>query len=1084
MSFVHLHLHSTYSVLDGFCNVSDLVAQVKVLGMPAVALTDHGTMFGTIQFHDEARNVGVKPIIGLETYLSPRRMIDKEAQIDRYATHLVLLAENEIGYQNLLKIASASQLEGFYYVPRIDHDFLAAHSDGLIASSACLSGEIQRAIIDHDFAKAERCLKWYLDLFGKERFFLELQSHDLDDLPMVNKTLVELSKRYNAQLIATNDVHYIKKEDWELQDILLALQTGKLLSDRDRMRMSDPSYYLRSPEEMKALFPNQPEAISNTLLVAEMCNVDLSAKGYHLPLFDVPDGFTPETYLRHLCELGIARRYQAHREDPEIVERLDMELGVIHEMGFDAYFLIVWDLCKYAKEHGIWYNARGSAAGSIVGYALDITLVDPIEHDLIFERFLNTGRINMPDIDMDFQDDRRAEVMEYCCNKYGSDKVSQIITFNTMGAKGAIRDVGRVMDIPLPEVNRVSKIITGISAKSTSLPEMMENSKELQELCESAPHIAKLMETAARMEGTIRSVGTHAAGVIITDQPITDYLPLHRPTNHDENLPIKSVAQYEMSVVDKLGLLKVDFLGLTTLTVMNKCAELIEAHYGKKYDIDSIPVNDPEVLAYLGSGHTSGVFQLESTGMTNSLKEMKPTHLAHVIAMIALYRPGPMQFISDYIQRMHGEAEIPYRHEKMKQIFESTYGVAVYQEQIMQAARLLAGYSPNDADDLRSAIAKKKEDKIKKHNKKFVEGAQKQGISKNVAIDIFEDWKKFAHYGFNKSHAADYGVIAMKTAYLKMNYPAEYMAALLSAWKNNTAKMSLYVVECRAMGVEVLPPDVNASGYDFEIEYQPDGKGLIRFGLGGIKNVGQNPVTLILEARRAGPFKDLGDFVRRVDLRQVGSRPLECLIKVGALRSFGTRRALLQAKDRMIAVSANHFKAVEVGQLMLFGSGATAHDRIELDDVQDISQREQLSWEKELMGLYISDHPMNTYISAVKDQITTMAEELAEMEPNTPVVVAGMVNKVRPLLTKRNKSMAFVSIEDISGQIELVVFPKVWEKYRTLVDIDNLLIVEGKTDTERGEPKILADSIKLVDVEKLGEFFQTKKVGQTRQTRC
>ncbi len=751
-----------------------------------------------------------------------------------------------------------------------------------------------------------------------------------------------------------------------------------------------------------------------------------------------------------------------------------MELGVIHEMGFDAYFLIVWDLCKYAKEHGIWYNARGSVAGSIVGYALDISLVDPIEHDLIFERFLNTGRISMPDIDMDFQDDRRAEVMEYCCNKYGADKVSQIITFNTMGAKGAIRDVGRVMDIPLQEVNRVSKIISGISAKSPSLPEMLENSKELQELCASAPQIAKLLETAARMEGTIRSVGTHAAGVIITDQPITDYLPLHRPTNHDENLPIKSVAQYEMSVVDKLGLLKVDFLGLTTLTVMNNCAELIEAHYGKKYDIDSIPVNDPDVLAYLGSGHTSGVFQLESTGMTNSLKEMKPTHLTHVIAMIALYRPGPMQFISDYIKRMHGEAEISYRHEKMKKIFESTYGVAVYQEQIMQAARLLAGYSPNDADDLRSAIAKKKEDKIATHNKKFVEGAQQQGIDKNVAIDIFEDWKKFAHYGFTKSHAADYGVIAMKTAYLKMNYPSEYMAALLSAWKNNTSKMSLYVVECRAMGVEVLPPDVNASGYDFEIEYQPDGKGLIRFGLGGIKNVGQNPVNLILEARRIGPFKNLGDFVRRVDLRQVGSRPLECLIKVGALRAFGTRRALLQAKDRMISVSANHFKAVEVGQLMLFGSGATAHDRIELDDVQDISQRERLIWEKELMGLYVSDHPMNTYITAVKDQITTMAEELAEMEPNTPVVVAGMVNKIRPLLTKRNKSMAFVSIEDISGQIELVVFPKVWEKFRTLVDIDNLLIVEGKTDTERGEPKILADSIKLVDVEKLGEFFKQK----------
>ena len=1036
--------------------------------MPAVALTDHGTMFGMVEFHDAARAEGIKPILGLETYLAPRSMRDKDVHRDKRAFHLVLLAENPIGYQNLLKIATASQLDGFYYVPRIDKDFLASHSEGLIASSACLSGEIQRAIIDHDLAKAERNLAWYLDLFGRDRFFMELQSHDLEDLPLVNKTLVELSKRYNAKLIATNDVHYIKQEDWVLQDILLALQTGKLLSDTDRMKMSGSTYYLRSPQEMATLFPDQREALSNTLMVAEMCEVDLSPKGYHLPLFEVPEGYTPQTYLRYLCEKGLEHRYHERKDHPEIRKRLDVELGVIHEMGFDAYFLIVWDLCKYAKEQGIWYNARGSAAGSIVGYALDITLVDPIEHNLIFERFLNTGRISMPDIDMDFQDDRRAEIMEYCCQKYGSDKVSQIITFNTMGAKAAIRDVGRVMDIPLPEVDRVAKMIPGIPGKAPSIQEMLASSKDLKEVYDSTPYIKKLIDTASRMEGTVRSVGTHAAGVIISDKPITDYVPLHRPTNQDDSLPIKTVAQYEMSIIDHLGLLKVDFLGLVTLTIMHKCSEFIKERYGKLFDLDSIPTNDQAVLEYLGQGHTSGVFQLEGTGMTRYIKEMQPTDLSHVIAMIALFRPGPMEFIPDYIDRMHGLKPITYRHERMEKIFKDTFGIPVYQEQIMQAAMELAGYSPGDSDDLRSAIAKKKEQKVEKHRKQFIKGAQEQGISKKIAEEIFVDWENFARYGFNKSHAADYGVIAMKTGYLKLNYPVEFMTALLSAWKNDAAKVSQYILECRSMGIDVLPPDVNASGYDFQIEDRPGDKAAIRFGLGGIKNVGQNPVNLILDARRIGPFKDLSDFARRVDIRQLGSRPLECLIKVGAMSAYGSRRALLQAKDRLISVSTSYFKAAEAGQMMLFGAAANSVDRIDIENLADIGLREQLGWEKELMGLYISDHPMNAYMATVRDQVTTLANELFELEQEAKVIVAGMVSKIRPLITRKsNKEMAFVTLEDISGMIDLVVFPNTWEKFRNQVDIDNLLIVEGKADVGRGEPKILVDNIRLVDVDSL-----------------
>ncbi|MCJ7695244.1 MAG: DNA polymerase III subunit alpha, partial [Anaerolineaceae bacterium] len=1067
MSFVHLHVHSTYSILDGFCNLKDLVGRVKELDMPAVALTDHGTMFGAIEFYNTAKAAEIKPILGLETYLAPRTMQDRDVHRDKKAFHLVLLAENLKGYQNLLKIATASQLEGFYYVPRIDRAFLAAHSEGLIATSACLSGEIQRAIKEHDFPRAERSLLWYLDVFGKDRFFMELQSHEIEDLILVNRTLIEFSKRHNAKLIATNDVHYIRREDAPLQEILLALQTGKLLKDEDRMRMTGDSFYLRSPQEMKDLFPEVPEAISNTLMIADMCNVDLTPKGYHLPLFEVPEGYTPQTYLRYLCERGLEHRYHERQNTPEIRDRLYSELKVINEMGFDAYFLIVWDLCRHAKENDIWYNARGSAAGSLVAYALDVTLVDPIEHGLIFERFLNSGRVNMPDVDLDFQDDRRAEIMEYCCLKYGADKVAQIITFGTMGARGAIRDVGRVLDIPLSEVDRIAKMIPAIPGKPVTIKEALAASKDIQEVYNAAPHIQRLIDTASRMEGTVRNVGTHAAGVIITDMPITDYIPLHRPTNQDEDIPIKTVAQYEMSIIDHLGLLKVDFLGLVTLTIMNKACEFIQNRHNIAFDLDNIPTDDPKVFEYISEGHTAGMFQLEGTGMTRYIKEMKPTALSHVIAMIALFRPGPMEFIPEYIERMHGLKPITYLHEKLEKIFKDTYGFPVYQEQLMQAVMELAGYTARDSDDFRRAIAKKKEKDVKKHHKQFLKGAQEQGIKKDTAEAIFAEWENFARYGFNKSHAADYGVIAVQTGYLKLHYPVEYMTALLSAWKNEASKVSQYILDCRGMGIDVLPPDVTSSGYDFQIEDKADGGEAIRFGLGAIKNIGQNPVSLILEARKTGLFKDLTDFARRVDLRQMGSRPLECLIKVGALNSFGSRKALLQAKDQIVAVSTNYFRAAEVGQMMLFGDAANSGDRILLDSYQAENLREQLDWEKELMGLYISDHPMNAYMTAVKDSVTHYSNELADAEHESRVIVAGMVNKIRPLLTKMNKNMAFVTLEDLFGQIDLVVFPSTWNKYQKDVDTDNLLIVEGKLDMERGDPKVLVDSIKLVDVNTL-----------------
>ncbi len=1068
MSFVHLHVHSSYSVLDGFGKPADLVARARELGMPALALTDHGTMFGTLDFFKAANAAGIKPIIGLETYLAPRSRFDKDVSKDKKPFHLVLLAENMQGYKNLLQIATASQLEGFYYHPRIDKEFLAAHADGLIASSACLSGELPRAFLEGDPEKAERALGWYLDLFGRDRFFLEIQDHNLPELNQVNRGLLALADKFQARMIATNDVHYIRREDAEMQDVLLAIQTGKLLTDQNRMTMSDDSYYLRSPQEMRYLFSEIPEALSNTLEIADRCEVDLTRKGYHLPRFELPNGEDPGTYLRELCLTGLHTRIPAEADLPETRERLDYELGVIRAMGFDEYFLIVWDLCRHAREKNIWYNARGSAAGSLVAFALGITSVEPIRHKLMFERFLNPDRVTMPDIDLDFQDDRRADMMEYCNEKYGADKVAQIITFGTMGARGAIRDVGRVMNIPLPEVDRVAKIIPGPQqGKTPSIAETLEKSPELRAVYESSDQMKKLIDTASRMEGGIRNVGTHAAGVIISDAPIIEYLPLHRPTGQNEDLPIKSVAQYDMDGINDLGLLKVDFLGLVTLTIMAKACELIDRRHGRKLTLENIPTDDPEVYRYISEGHTVGMFQLEGGGMTSKIMQMQPTELSHLIAMIALFRPGPMDIISEYIDRMHGRKQVKYAHEKLKPILEETYGHAVYQEQVMQAAIALAGYSPADSDKLRSAISKKKEKEIAAHRVQFIEGAVKNGIARKDAESIFTDWEGFAHYGFNKSHAADYGVIAVQTAYLKYYYPVEYMTALLSAWKNDSEKCALYVAESKAMGLEVLPPDVNTSGYDFVIEDRPDQTAAIRFGLGAVKNVGQAPVDLIIAARGGRNFSSITDFARRVDLRQVGKRPLECLIKVGALDGFGPRHALLSSLEQLVSVSAAHFRAVELGQLTLFSGAQEPGAEVKLIAGSAADHNEQLEWEKELLGLYVSDHPLNTYMSLINGQISHLANQLEELNNKDSVVVGGLVKKVRPILTKKQQEMGFVTLEDNTGEIDLVMFPSVWETSGSQIEGGALLLVKGKVDHRETKVSVLVDQVTRVETEGL-----------------
>jgi len=1060
MSFVHLHVHTEYSILDGFSNIRKLVARARELGMPALAITDHGALYGVVEFYHAAREAGIKPIIGMEAYLAARTMKERDPHEDKKSTHLLLLAENQTGYQNLLQLASAAQLEGFYYYPRIDKELLARHAEGLLCTSGCISAEVPRLLTQGQVEQARKVLDWYFELFGRERFFLELQQHNIPALEAINRALLELGERYQAQFVATNDVHYINPDEARLQDILLAIQTGSLLSDPKRLRYEDPSYYLRSPAEMEALFREVPQALTNTLAIAERCTVALEAQAYRLPHFEVPEGHTPQSYLRALCEAGVQERYGERATSPEVRNRLEYELKVIHEMGFDTYFLIVWDLCRYARERNIWYNARGSAAGSLVAYVLRITLVDPLRHSLLFERFLNPGRVSMPDIDLDFRDDRRGEMLEYAVRKYGQDKVAQIITFGTLGARAALRDVGRVMDIPLSEVDRIAKLVPNIPGKPVSLEQALEEVPDLKAAYESAPHLRELIDTASRLEGVVRSVGTHAAGVVIADRPLIEYLPLHRPTSGSEETPVKTVTQFEMGILDKLKMLKVDFLGLATLTVMARACELIQQRHGISYTLESIPTDDPETYRFLGEGHTLGVFQLEGSGMTRWLIQMKPQTLDHIIAMVALFRPGPMDFIPDYISRMHGEAPVEYRHPAMEPIFRDTYGIPIYQEQIMRAAVELAGYTPSEADDLRKAISKKKRDEIEKHHRKFVEGATAKGIPSETAEAIFADWEEFARYGFNRSHAADYGHIAVQTAFLKLHYPVEYMTALLSVTKNETEKMALYVNEARSLGVPVLPPDVNASGWDFEIEEQ-NGQAAIRFGLGAVKNVGQGAVETIVKARQAGGhFRNLNDFAARVDLRAVGKRALECLIKVGALDGFGERAAMLEALEHILAVSAAHFRAAEAGQLSLFGVHTGITETITLPVVPQADRRTMLNWERELVGMYISEHPLTPYLNELRATVTHSSATLGEAAHQEKVCLAGMVSSIRPYQTKTGKMMAWVNLEDLHGNVELVLFPRVWEKFQFALEVGGLILVEGKADTQSTPAKVLVDDIR------------------------
>ncbi len=1056
-NFVHLHVHSEYSLLDGLPHPKDLAARASELQQPALALTDHGTMFAAIEFYDASKSRGIKPIVGVEAYLAKRSMKDRDAKEDRSSYHLLLLAENDEGYHNLLRLVSAAQLDGYYYYPRIDKEILEKYSAGIICTTGCPSGEVPRLLSDGRKEQARRALAWYRDVF-KDRFYVELQEHGIAEFAGLAKELIGLAREFDLPLVATNDAHYLRPEDASAQDILLCIQTNTVITDPKRMRMDGSDYYLKSSDEMHAIWRELPEALENTLLVAERCNIDLDFKEYHLPVFPVPDEFTPETYLRHLCEQGYKKRYP--EPTPQTRERLEYELGVIHKMGFDTYFLIVWDLTRAARERDIWFNVRGSAAGSMVAYCLQITNLDPLEQRLIFERFLNPGRITMPDIDLDFPDDRRAELIEYTVQKYGRANVAQIVTFGTLGAKAAIRDVGRALDYPLNEVDQVAKLVP--AGPHVKLDESIEKVPELKEVYDGNDYLRKLIDNAKSLEGVARHASTHAAGVVVADRPIAEYAPLHRPTRGDETSGFP-VTQFEMTVLERIGLLKIDFLGLSTLSIMRRACDLIRRRHGKDFNLGNIPVEDPKAFDLLSRGEVTGVFQVEGAGLRAVLTRMKPSRFSHIVAAISLYRPGPMDKIPTYIDRLHGVEKVVYDHPKLEPILDETYGIVVYQEQILRMAMDLAGYSASEADLLRKAVGKKDKEKLFKERERFVEGCQSHGgIPKPIAEKLFDDLEFFARYGFNKAHAADYAVLTCQTAYLKAHYPIEYMTALLTSETGNLEKVGGLVNEVRRMGIEILPPDVNTSGAEFVIA--PDGEA-IYFALSAIKNVGFGPVEVVLRARQAGgPFRSLDDLVRRVDLRLVNRRVLESLVKAGALDRFGGRAQLLKVLDRMIAASQSAHQASDKGQLSMFGSlgaapGLAADTFGTLPDEAEIPNRQKLADEKELSGTYFSEHPLQQLTKYPDAAASHLVNQLDETLAGQVVNLTGVITSARVIMTKKNEPMAFVQFEDSTGPIEITVFPKLYARTKEHWHAEALVRIKGKVEEREGKIKLLCESV-------------------------
>jgi DNA polymerase-3 subunit alpha len=1047
--FVHLHTHSEFSLLDGLGRITDLVDTSLKHGFDALAVTDHGALYGSVAFYQAATKAGLKPIIGVETYVARRGMRDKEARADRDPFHLVLLATDLEGYQNLCRLITDAHVEGYYYKPRIDHEHLARYSKGLVGLSACLSGEIPKALQAEDWELARQLAGEYRDILGKDRFYLELQDHGIPDQVRLNQQLLKLAPEVGLPLVVTNDLHYVHREQAEAHDVLLCVGTGSNLDTPNRMRFDSDNFYLKTAAEMFSLFPDQREAYLNTRRVAEMVDLTLPLGELRIPHFPVPEGETIETWLRKECQRGLVRRYGT--VTPDIQARLDYELGIIIQMGYAGYFLIVADFVNYARSQGIATSCRGSAPGSIVTYTLGITPVDPLHYALPFERFLNPDRVTMPDIDIDFEDERREEVINYVSRKYGQDHVAQIITFGTMLARAAIRDVGRVMGMGYGDVDRIAKAVP--NQLGIKLAEALELSPPLREMHDGDPQIAKLVGFAQQLEGVARNASTHAAGVVISREPLTELMPLQKATNSDALM-----TQYEMHGIEALGLLKFDFLGLSNLTILRRAVELIHTHRGVEIDLDAIPLDDTRTFDLLASGETTGVFQLESAGMRRYIRELRPTSVYDLAAMVALYRPGPMDNIPTYIRRKHGMEQVEYLHPLLEPFLDRTFGVFVYQEDIMAAAVALGGFSGPEADTLGYAIRKKKSSVLRSMKETFVERAAERGVSADTIDAVFKAFEPFERYGFNKAHATTYGLIAYQTAYLKANYTVEYMTSVLTAFRDNAEKVAAAIAECRRLGIDVRPPDVHKSNLGFMVEGDA-----IRFGLLAVKNVGEGAIQSIIDARETdGAFRSLTDLCSRVDVRLANRKVLESLIRVGALNVFGHPAQLLLGLDDALAAGQAAQRDRVSGQTSLFDMASDDGTVLEkpLPATPETPVRERLRWEKELMGLYLSDHPMGEVADRVGQYVTAYSGDLRdESLDGQRVVLGGIVTGMRTVITKSRSTMAVVTLEDLQGTIEVVVFPRTYEQTMGVWRDGAILLVAGRVDHRGEEASLLADSV-------------------------
>ena len=1086
MNFTHLHVHTEYSLLDGSNKINEYVSRVKELGMKSAAITDHGVMFGCIDFYKAAKAAGIKPILGCEVYVAPGSRFDKEKgkEEDRYY-HLVLLAETQEGYQNLIKIVSYGFVDGFYYKPRVDMELLEQYHEGIIALSACLAGEVARNLARGFYEEGKEAALRYEKIFGKGNFFLELQDHGIPEQRQVNYELIRMSRETGIELVATNDVHYTYSSDAEAHDILLCVQTGKSLKDENRMRYEGGQYYVKSEEEMRRLFPYAPEAIENTGKIAERCNVEIEFGVTKLPKFDVPDGYTAWEYLNKLCFEGLDKRYTDNKE--ELKKRLNYELGVIKDMGYVDYFLIVWDFIRYAREQGIMVGpGRGSAAGSLVSYTLGITKLDPIKYDLLFERFLNPERVSMPDIDVDFCFERRQEVIDYVVEKYGKDQVVQIVTFGTMAARGVIKDVGRVMDVPYVQCDTIAKMIP--QELNITIDKAMKANPELKKIYETDETVRKLIDMSRRLEGLPRHTSMHAAGVVISQKPVMEYVPLSRGS--DGSL----VTQFTMTTLEELGLLKMDFLGLRTLTVIQNAEKLVRRDKGIELDMDKIDYEDKKVYGMLGAGKTEGVFQLESTGMKNFMKELKPGNLEDIIAGLSLYRPGPMDFIPQYIKGKNNPDEIHYDCPELEPILKATYGCIVYQEQVMQIVRSLGGYTLGRSDLVRRAMSKKKASVMEKERQNFVYGNEEEGvpgcihrgISEKTANKIYDDMIDFAKYAFNKSHAAAYAVVSYQTAFLKYYYPVEYMAALMTSVIHNPSKVAEYILSSRKMQIEILPPDINFGESEFSADH-----GAIRYGLSAIKSLGAPMIRAIVEERNEnGKYQSLRDFIERMSGRELNKRAIENLIKAGALDQVaGNRRQKLMVYAEIVDAVNQEKKNAMTGQMSLFDLISDEEKEayeIQMPKVEEYSKEELLSFEKEVLGVYISGHPLEEYEERWRKNITARTvdfqidEELGTSKAGDGeiAVIGGIITNKTVKYTRNNKVMAFLTIEDLVGTVEVVVFPNDYEKNVQKMEEDSKVFIRGKVqgDADKASKLICEKIYSFDDVPKeLWVQFETKE---------